>query len=400
MSFGYIYKQIIFSCATIMSSGVSQDNVSSEFNQLCVRTFDEIRAVFDSETASLDGKPLFSGRGLYVRYEYDLEKFKPYMQKFAHPPFTGNAGYRVLKIVLLEMNAFSNEGLESYPALHAESESNLISEILGRTLREKQLNGILRYFLEFLSLHHRRLLRDVLNYRGFIRFFPHGTAFHVPSCVRAHLVYTMVYKMGSPVLLQSVVKLDGDFNGRLSVDNCEIYGKCLFDNCENIWKITYLTHVFGNSVMLAGGGILHQYVETLCALERPFRDIYAVDTITTLLDMCPEALQQPTSETIVLMLVRTGAFPSTTTSQPQINAMLAKLCAHLQMYQLTHTRDKHDHTIEYYAIEHQLVPILQQIRAEKMRWCVLSQLSQKNENLPCPMHSLDENSLRMIYTYL
>lgn len=383
-----------------MSSGVSQNNVSGEFNQLCVKTFDEIRAVFDSETASLDGKPLFSGRGPYVHYKYDLEKFKASMQKFAHPPFSGDAGYRVLKIVLLEMNVFANMNSKSNPPFCAESESNLVSEILGRTLREKNLNGILRYFLEFLSLHHRQLLRDVLNYRGFIRFFPRGIASFIPSCVRAHLVYTMVYEMGSPALLQSVVKLDGDFNGRLSVDNCETYGKCLFDNCENIWKITYLTYVFGNSVLLAGGGILHQYVESLCDLERPFKELYAVDTITTLLDMCPEALQQPTSETIVLMLVRTGAFPSTTTSQPQINAMLAKLCAHLQMYQLTHTRDLRGNTIEYYAIEHQLVPILEQIRAEKMLCCALSQLSHTNANSPCPMHSLDENSLRMIYKYL
>jgi len=135
-------------------------------------------------------------------------------------------------------------------------------------------------------------------------------------------------------------------------------------------------------------------------LERPFKDLYAVDTITTLLDMCPEALQQPTSETIVLMLVRTGAFPSRTTSQPQINAMLAKLCAHLQMYQLTHTRDLRGHTIEHYAIEQQLVPILQHIRAEKMLYCALSQMSLTNANSQCPMHSLDENSLRMIYQYL
>ena len=385
-----------------MSSGVS-----AEFNLLCVKTFDEIRAVFDSKTASPHGPLLFAGRGPYLCYEYDLQNFQEFMHKFARPPFTGNAGYSVLKRVLLETHVFeSNTFPRTFPPppFRRESQSNLVSEILGRTLREQRLNGILGYFLEFLSLHHPQLLLDVLNYRGFIRHFPghrdHPQAHPISAGVFAHLVYAMVYDQGSAALLHRVARLDADLNHRQSIDNCEVYGKFLFEKHDDISKIRYLAGVFGSQVLLSGGGILRQYVTRLKGMLRPFTNPHAVDTIVALADLCPSALHQATADPVMHMIVRDGAYPSTSTPQAKINAMLEKLCAHLQLHHLTQTRDLRGRTLQEYAEEHRLLPVLRRIRVEKMRCCMLSQLLPNHTNSPCPMHSLHENTLQMIYRHL
>ena len=389
-----------------MSSDALEHNVSNHFNRLCIETFNEFRTIFESENASLNGPPLFGGKNRYICYNYDLENFQRCMQKYSQPRFTNDIGRKVLKTVLLEMNVFlphTCEYIQPVLGLSCNTQSNLVSEILGRTIREQRLNGILRHFLEFLSLHHCELLRDVLNYRGYMRYFPGGnsdthSAF-VPMNVHMHLVYTMVYERGSVALLQFVAKLDCDLNHRRSIDNCEVYGKGLFEKQEDIWKIQYLTNVFGKQVLLAGDGILCQYIKCLSDLQRPFSNPYAVDMITTLVELSPYT-QHPTSDNIMHMIVRTGAYPSASTPLSNINTMLEKLCAHLTMQQLTHTRDMYDRTVEYYANEYQLVPILRHIRLQRMRCCMLSQLRTNDSNYPCHIHTMNENTLQMIYKHL
>jgi len=386
-----------------MASGASEVGVPANFNTRCIETFNEIRAVFDSETASLNGPMLFGGAGPYVRYEYDLQNFQDFMQRYAQPMFTDDIGRRVLKTAMLEMNVFlphTPHHLHHAQIPNYGRPSNMLSEILGRTIREQRLNGILRYLLEFLSLHHSELLKDVLNYNGYMRSFPGYTYVTPVPMVQTcpHLVYTMIYERGSVALFQLVAKLDFHHNNSQSIDNCEKYGRGLFEREQDIMKITYLRNVYGQRVMLAGDGILHQYIAALGGLERPFQNAQAVDMITALVDLYPAALQHTTSEPSMQTIVRSGAHPSASTTQASINTLLLKLCTHLKLEQLTQIRDVDGQTVEDYAVLHRLRPILAHIAQEKMTCCILSQLTRNFDG--CHMHALDSNLLHTVYGYV
>jgi len=267
----------------------------------------------------------------------------------------------------------------------------MLSEILGRTIREQRLNGILGYLLEFLSIYHNELLKDVLNYDGYMRSFPGYTYVAAVPMVQTcpHLVYTIIYERGSLALFQLVAELDFRYNNSQSMNNCEKYGRVLFERAQDIMKITYLVNVYGQRVMLAGDGILHQYIAALGGLQRPFQNAQAVDMITALVDLYPAALQHTTSEPSMQTIVRSGAHPSTSTTQASINTLLLKLCTHLKLEQLIQVRDVHGRTVEDYAVLYGLRPILEHIAQEKMTCCILSDLTRNFDD--CHMHALDSD---------
>jgi len=370
------------------------------------RVFQLMLRTFDSDTGSPDnarvGRPISQ-----THYNYRLENLERVFQSFETEAFSSTFG-RLFDTVLLRLAAYDVTGKTTLPldtSTLVFSTQNpdryfascLLSDFMGRTLRNKNLHPILLRFLKFVA-RDQRLLKNVMQFGGHMKYYTSGLGKLDDMIVSGYfesLVYDSIFKYGSMELFVFVVNSDLHSNAGAACVGYKYYANVLWhtqnrapNDTQTLQKLDHVVSLCGGNFLqsplqpapagmpgVGNTGVLQAFLrhEHFFVLPHYYRK--SVDIMIYLARACPQALRPQSDDfavhhTSILHMV--AARGHRAQSGEQFERLCAVLLQYATLYDLVDKLDNHNLTIEDYARIHQYNIILDSIhqRRRKLTVCL------------------------------
>jgi len=383
--------------------------------------FQRMRTAFDSYTGSPEN-PRVGPRPSQAHHGYEFRNLERVFEEFEAEAYSPMFG-RLFDTVLLRLDSADADGNTVLPISTRGGApcTCLLAEIVGRTLRCRDFHPILLRLLHFVA-RDPTLLRNVLQFGGFIKFYSSGTTQLDEMIAQGYfesLVYDSVFKYGSMELFTFLVQCDSDINHSAVCAAYVSYAEVLWRTQRThggslvLLKMQHVVFHLGGDFLrlplqdgLGGGdtGVLRAYLRHEHTFMLPRYRRKSVDIMIYLARVCPQALRPATGDdgghhASILHLVasRPHAVLGGEDTQHQFERLCGVLMQYASLSDLTEKPDDRDRTVEDYARANGFNTILECIAKKRQKLAVCFALHPRlGSPVGCHIGTLDMSLISKI----